>query len=211
MNCDQAFDALTSRGASSNEALNQHLEACPRCRDMADVLSPALELFAPAAFEEAAATAGEFADSPALPTAGSPHVSGADWIDTAPWRNNVRSARRARRDGLKIVGAVVLVAVLTVAFAKIGRDTPQSGFVSPLAAAECIRESTEPMPSEQAVAACVSCHLQLTTKQLEQPARIKSQKTILSCVDCHMGGTDEPTGVHLAWTEVACLFRSTGG
>ncbi|QDU79585.1 hypothetical protein Pla110_12960 [Polystyrenella longa] len=48
MNCDQAFEAMT-RPAGTNSLrsesveLEQHLRFCPRCRQMQDVLAPALE------------------------------------------------------------------------------------------------------------------------------------------------------------------------
>lgn len=206
MNCDQAFDALTSLEASQDEPLARHLDTCPRCRDMADVLSPALEMFAPVSKDHESLgeipTGSELLPQPSHPS--------RDWADTAPWQKNVRSARRARRDGLKIVGAVALIALLTVAFASIGRDDPQSGLVNSLAAAECLRESPKEMAPEKAVAACVSCHLQLTEKQLNQPAQGKAERVIVSCVDCHMA-KDVHTTERVASAEVSCLFRSTGG
>lgn len=205
MNCDQAFDALTRRGASQNEALTEHLEVCPRCCDMADVLSPALELFAPVSLE--GEPSGEASPTSELAP---PLRPSSDWIETAPWQQNVRSARRVRRDGLMIVGAVALVAVLTAAFSSIGRDDSSSGFVNSLAAAECIRESAEPMKSSKAVSACVSCHLRLTTNHLSQPAQVKAERMILSCVDCHMADTTDHTH-RVAVAEDSCLFRSTGG
>ncbi len=46
MNCDEAFDALTDPAEHDNSALKWHLEFCPRCREMQEVLAPALALFA---------------------------------------------------------------------------------------------------------------------------------------------------------------------
>ena len=46
MNCDEAFDALTNPAERDNSALQWHLEFCPRCREMQEVLAPALALFA---------------------------------------------------------------------------------------------------------------------------------------------------------------------
>ncbi|MGH7199198.1 MAG: hypothetical protein ACREJB_01245, partial [Planctomycetaceae bacterium] len=48
MNCDDAFDALTDPARRRDPALAWHLDLCPRCRQMRDVLEPALELFGPA-------------------------------------------------------------------------------------------------------------------------------------------------------------------
>lgn len=204
MNCDQAFDALTSCGASRNDALALHLNVCPRCRDMADILSPALELLAPASLEDRPGLAGEVTE----PTGHRPSGTDTDdWIDTAPWRSHVQSARRTRRDGLKIVGAIALIAVFTIGFASLGREGSSPGFLSPLSAAECIRESTEPMAPENAVAACVSCHLQLTERQLAEPAQVKAETAILKCVDCHMAGNSDGKP---ATARLACLFHPQG-
>ena len=43
MNCDTAFDLLTDANGSRSSALTQHFETCPRCRQMQETLSPALE------------------------------------------------------------------------------------------------------------------------------------------------------------------------
>lgn len=45
MNCDEAFDAMTDRELFRSDALQQHLKVCTRCRQMSEVLSPALALF----------------------------------------------------------------------------------------------------------------------------------------------------------------------
>ncbi|WLD13043.1 hypothetical protein [Planctellipticum variicoloris] len=42
MNCDQAFDAITDPTGAESAALRQHLARCPRCREMRETLSPAL-------------------------------------------------------------------------------------------------------------------------------------------------------------------------
>lgn len=42
MNCDQAFDAITDPTGAESAALREHLARCPRCREMRETLSPAL-------------------------------------------------------------------------------------------------------------------------------------------------------------------------
>lgn len=42
MNCDQAFDEMTRADGVRSPELVQHLEGCRRCREMFEVLSPAL-------------------------------------------------------------------------------------------------------------------------------------------------------------------------
>ena len=45
MNCDDAFDLLTDPSRPATLELDRHLGLCPRCRQMRDVLEPALALF----------------------------------------------------------------------------------------------------------------------------------------------------------------------
>jgi cytochrome c553 len=44
MNCDDAFDALTDPDLANTGELAEHLAKCPRCRDLKQVLEPALSL-----------------------------------------------------------------------------------------------------------------------------------------------------------------------
>jgi hypothetical protein len=44
MNCDEAFDALTDPVSADAAELAEHLLKCPRCRDLKQVLEPALSL-----------------------------------------------------------------------------------------------------------------------------------------------------------------------
>ncbi|MFN0056307.1 MAG: hypothetical protein ACKV0T_29525 [Planctomycetales bacterium] len=43
MNCDVAFELMTDVHGCDNQLLRMHLESCPRCRQMQETLSPALE------------------------------------------------------------------------------------------------------------------------------------------------------------------------
>lgn len=45
MNCDQAFDVMTSSQRTSDRGLHAHLDGCPRCREMRQTLEPALGMF----------------------------------------------------------------------------------------------------------------------------------------------------------------------
>lgn len=46
IDCDQAFDCMTDRTRRESPELCGHLETCPRCRQMAETLAPAIDLFA---------------------------------------------------------------------------------------------------------------------------------------------------------------------
>lgn len=47
MNCDEAFDRMTDPLRNRSAELQWHLDLCPRCRQMRDVLAPALDLLMP--------------------------------------------------------------------------------------------------------------------------------------------------------------------
>ncbi len=70
MNCDEAFDILTDPLRSNDAQLLWHLDMCPRCRQMREVLAPAMELFAededPSAEDSAADTSAmlDYRDRP---------------------------------------------------------------------------------------------------------------------------------------------------
>jgi len=49
MNCDEAFDAITDADGRNTDQFRWHLDRCPRCRQMQQVLEPALALFDSAA------------------------------------------------------------------------------------------------------------------------------------------------------------------
>ena len=57
MNCDNAFDALTDSASANQAELAEHLLKCPRCRELKQVLEPALTLLG-----------GDLPTEPAMPT-----------------------------------------------------------------------------------------------------------------------------------------------
>jgi hypothetical protein len=58
MNCDDAFDALTDPAWANTAELAEHLAKCPRCRELKQVLEPALSLLC-----------GDLPAEPAMPAA----------------------------------------------------------------------------------------------------------------------------------------------
>ncbi|MBX3448637.1 MAG: hypothetical protein KF777_03705 [Planctomycetaceae bacterium] len=54
MNCETAFDYLTDPVLNSSPELRRHLDECPRCREMEEVLSPALTWMTEAALDDEA-------------------------------------------------------------------------------------------------------------------------------------------------------------
>lgn len=72
MNCDIAFELMTEPQGGRSLALREHLERCPRCRQMQETLAPALEWLADATHDgtiefQSGFPAGSTASPPALP------------------------------------------------------------------------------------------------------------------------------------------------
>lgn len=74
MNCDQAFDQLTNPRLTQRDALERHLQNCPRCRQMQETLEPALACFN----EDGQAAAESFAGM-------SPNIEGVSGLRSTAW------------------------------------------------------------------------------------------------------------------------------
>ena len=185
MNCDQAFDALTSADGLRSAELQGHLDACPRCRDMAVTLAPALELFGAGRHDDMRDTHGW--EHPAAP------ITAVQAARAAAQRWTQHGRRHGSRswlvEGLKIGGAGVVAAALVMVLT----GGPASESVSPsTAAASCQwidRGSVaQTRPSAAVLSmACMNCHLQSASPAVTAaPAISKSHPaTTLACVACH--------------------------
>ena len=182
MNCDEAFDALTRPHSQSDSALKWHLEMCPRCREMQDVLAPALAMFS----EESERTTAEISEPRS-----SRRLDAAFWEGdenppkAAPFltpeavrvaEQTANALRPSRRQPGRIpprllaVGAVCLLAACGVFFAMRGASAPPD------------RPETTP------VILADQC---LWTNRKVDPPNVKrennsSRWVVLSCVACHL-------------------------
>jgi hypothetical protein len=66
MNCDTAFELMTDPGAHTSLELERHLAGCPRCRQMQEMLSPALSWMSEARESAPAASGGAERSPPVL-------------------------------------------------------------------------------------------------------------------------------------------------
>ena len=208
MNCDQAFDSMTDNRLRGSSELHAHFATCPRCRDLADVLEPALGLFeqsddvdnAPNWPIESASTYDAAAQRVPQPR-----------LQSAPWLNAQRHQQRriARRDGAKVAIIMLFIAALTAAFANVGRVERRAEL---LASAEpCIRAAKiEQHTANTMVAQCVSCHVDLVQlAKLENRQQAESDRLITQCVTCHLKPTsDRGVGPDPELLQ-ACLFPVT--
>ena len=167
MNCDEAFDALTEAVGRASAELEWHLEHCPRCRQMQEVLSPALELFdgdgAISSLEE------EFSrDGGAAPFL-TPEVlrvarrRAAELLAKQP-RVEVRKHPRMVVSWVAALVTAVAVIVGGVALIPGSSETAARRSPSEASLAGCLwtmpaEERLEDETSRAVVMSCVSCHL----------------------------------------------------
>ena len=174
MNCDEAFDALTDVVGRESDDLQRHLNLCPRCRQMREVLEPALSLFDPAPeAENLADLAGDDAAESIRQKFLS--VEAVQMARETAQRLSV-SGKKQPPAGLKrhaawmllnVAAAAAAVAIVFTLFAPMasGPERRQSatGAASPAVFAQCLwkdRPSTARAKSDAkvVVSSCVACH-----------------------------------------------------
>lgn len=162
MNCDEAFDRMTSPGAPDDSALRHHLNGCRRCRDMQETLSPAIEWLTVADEPSAQAERARFLTEDAVQVAErAAHRLGTRSAASAPRRVDWRKPRSWWiAAGM---GAAFLLAVALPSSHQPARPAPLRSLASPTSdclwtlAANDLRR-TQPV-AEQLIAACAACHL----------------------------------------------------
>lgn len=187
MNCDQAFELITSPTQHDNLELQQHLQTCRRCCDLVEIFEPALHLL----------------QSEPSPVLWSAEEADIDLLDPEP---NARSASRARsespeywrsvetqqrrqglHDGMKVAALMLLVAVFAVGLAIIGRtDAAPFQQVAALSTEDCLRRQTEGKEIAPLMAACFACHLDESEQsKLSPDSQTRASRLLQRCVACH--------------------------
>lgn len=173
MNCDEAFDALTDPSESNQSALNWHLEFCPRCREMREVLAPALAMFAA---ESLAPEAPAPHRLPERSIENPPRHISRPFLTPEAIRVAELSARNlhpARKRGAMrwiTVGMIGLLTALGVFFAMNPSESASPRNSDPLLLADkCLWTQRDAHPpagsadqpsSRWVVLSCVACHLE---------------------------------------------------
>ncbi|HUQ68066.1 MAG TPA: hypothetical protein VM165_01000 [Planctomycetaceae bacterium] len=163
MNCDRAFDLMTSADGQADPALARHLDSCPRCRQMQDTLSPALDWLSGGGVDDWSC------DQPA--------TSGTAPLLTA---QAVRVAETAARD-LSHRGAalpVTLRRALSIAVVLL------FGAVLGVAAFDTRRPVADHPPTSSA-ALLTTCLWNDPALRLRMPDA-SAQSVVASCVVCHV-------------------------
>lgn len=231
MNCDQAFDALTDNNLRGSNELIQHLDGCPRCRDMADMLDPALDLF-----DDVLEASGEFATSAHADNFGNEYSDSADLTPTAehapstrpstakrPWLHTTRRRAASQRDGLRVAAFLMLIAVMMAAMVNVERSGRNDAVTIALPD-DCQRSTNTDSSSDNVVAGCVACHLKAESLAGLQPTqRAHARQLVQRCVSCHLDMTTDQYLAELSadttgelnsapsFQLASCLFGRNGG
>lgn len=203
MNCDQAFDALTDNNLRGSNELIQHLDACPRCQDMADMLDPALNLFddvleTSVEFESSAPTdnfGNEYSDSAELSPTSEHAPSTRPSTAKRPWLHTASRRAASQRDGFRVAAFLILIAVMMAAMVNVERGGRNDAVTIALPD-DCQRSANTDSSSDNVVTGCVACHLNATSlADLRPVQRIHAKQLVQRCVSCHLNMT---TGEYLA-------------
>ncbi|MFQ5732557.1 MAG: hypothetical protein ACE5KM_11475 [Planctomycetaceae bacterium] len=173
MNCDEAFESLTDPIRRNSDELNRHLNSCGRCRQMQDVLAPAINLLAP---RERSPETGDWDSGldletepmtrPAMLPMESIRLAERTAADLARQRRSTSPARRLSANPIVRYAAVFLLgAGITWAATAF---TPERRFAASQAigdSADCLwvqqieqREDRLQAGAPVVVASCVGCH-----------------------------------------------------
>jgi len=169
MNCDTAFDLMTDARGFRSTALLEHLECCPRCRQMQATLSPALEFLADHRHDDCLpqATAGQTGRTLSSTVEGVKVAQQA--AQDLAMRNEQPAARLTRLAGRSLRYAAVFAAGAALAFSLLpARERPE------LRSGACTRgEALGSDPDRSAE---------------------KTRALLASCLACHDRGRAEPDG-----------------
>lgn len=231
MNCDQAFDALTDNNLRGSNELIQHLDDCPRCRDMADVLDPALDLFtdvleASGEFETSAPAdnfGNEYSDSAELAPTSETAPSTRPSTANRPWLQTSQRRAASQRDGFRVAAFLMLIAVMMAAMVNVERSGRNDAVAITLPA-DCQRSANTESSSDNVVAGCVACHLNTESLASLQPTqRTHARQLVQRCVSCHLDMTTDQYLAELSadttgdlksapsFQLASCLFGRNGG
>lgn len=162
MNCDRAFDLMTAPDSVDDPALARHLAACPRCRQMQDTLSPALDWFtADGSFEWSLTSSGSATATPLL-TEQAVQVAEAAARDLSHRNSSVRWRRVLSIAALLFAGAALGVAAFD------GRRpaeppsavVPKNSLMTACLWTDAEQRSRLSAPSPSTlIASCVVCHV----------------------------------------------------
>lgn len=216
LNCDQTFDCLTDPIHRHSADVEQHLASCPRCRDMAEILEPALDLFDESIDGESwdlPMQSSEYGLDP------QPHTDRAPAAASRPWASRPNRRTRVRDEGLTVAVFLVLAATLAAALVNVGSNDGSNAVAITLPP-NCQRTESTEAEADNVIAGCVACHLKMESlAEMDTVQRRHAQSLVQKCATCHLDMAAEPaTTVMMADAGDAtqgvlsvCLFGHSGG
>jgi hypothetical protein len=165
MNCDQAFELMTDPVGTTSLALNRHLERCPRCRQMQQTLSPALDWMLATSHAPVEAAGASHGASPFL-------SAQAVLVAEEAARSLPKRRHGAGSDALRRAVVIAAVAVLGVLFGAMSQEpaAPQTPALPAGALAACLwdqpqlRAQLADGSARGVVVSCVVCHVPTTVQ-----------------------------------------------
>jgi len=175
MNCDQAFECLTDSETGDDSALQDHLDHCPRCRDMAEILEPALRFVTGDSAQAWSTSAWEFSKNIAEP-ATQPFLTEqavrvAENAATGLLARNNRQQRTRRNRWLAVALLAPLIALAM--FLAEQDDAP-------------ISQPAQYSASGPALGTCTRASVAMLAKRDETDREISAYEVVLSCNVCHL-------------------------
>lgn len=212
MTCDEAFDRLTDPAGASDNLLQTHLAECPRCRDMAELLRPALDLIQSPDADGLSLGIRRDDDEFARPALAHQNASASDASSVfhaipRPWLSDRHYAPHA--DRLRLLTFLLLVGMLTAGIAGISRDqqsqSPQLAITLPV---DCQRSEKPSRPADTVIAGCVACHVKNIAGSSPESARITAASPwVQRCVACHL--EQDHRGDPALTAIRTCLFQTS--
>lgn len=204
MNCDQVFDILTRgpfpTGCDSDAAVELHLQACYDCRQLAEALRPAVELFHESIDEDELADLPGYHGCVGLTEHSSTRVQTHAWAKKSlPRWAGGPSHRRAT---WQVVSAVLLAGVLAGLMISVGppgtamrpgsptlspRVTPNAALrlarlQLPTSCRSLDREAADQATDTGVYQCCTHCH---TADREEATSQVSLAMAIDNCWSCH--------------------------
>lgn len=214
MNCDEAFDRLTDPAGANDDLLQTHLAECPRCRDMAELLRPALDLIQSPEGDGLSLGILRQGNEDCRCSLTDRNASGSDDASvfctrSRPWLSGNRPHAPHAADRLRLLTFLLLIGMLTAAIAGISRDqqsqSPQLAITLPL---DCQRNEKPSRPADTVIAGCVACHVKNIAGSSPESTRITAASPwVQRCVACHL--EQDQRGDAVLTATRTCLFQTS--
>lgn len=201
MNCDQAFDVMTSPERSDSRALSHHLDACRRCRQMYETLEPALGLFAAVEKDRAERLREGSIPGPSAPVELA-RLMASRWSQA---RVSPVSERPRRRLWGGLVAASVAGLLLSMGLGALSPDSATEPHDSASGCTWLDRDSVRRGGSADAVVvSCARCHLSRASESVQPEANMREVSRVYEeLIRASQAAADWAGATHDVWIAFA--------